>query len=201
MFAFAAVVAFVSFGAEAQTTTSSASLPAFTFNLVSEPIADRENLCSQNMGYCINNCGGTSKAPKNFCNATTMGWGCGCVDKVPDYQAYQWPINYANCVGCGQACQSACQGNNSCIASCSSAYNAVCGTPNQPPAYYEVSDPSITPSYGPPNNSTATTGSATVSSTSSPDNSTTTTKSNDANVLSYSMLYLLVIVAGGMMML
>ncbi|CAG8547026.1 14016_t:CDS:2 [Acaulospora colombiana] len=152
--AFIAAVAFVALGVEAQssTPTSSAALPSFTYNLVNEPLGDRQNLCNQNIAYCQNNCGGINEAPKNFCNVTTMGWGC-------------------------------------------------CGTPKQPPAYYEVDDASTTPTYGPASNSsssTSTVGSTSSSSTSSPNNNSTTTQSS-ANALSYSMIYLLIVVAAGMM--
>ncbi|CAG8485873.1 13628_t:CDS:2 [Acaulospora morrowiae] len=198
---FTATIALASFGANAQTTTTGAptALPSFTYSLTEQSAAERQDLCNRNMGYCMNNCGGPDKAPKNFCNVTTMGWGCGCKDKIPDYQAYQWPINYANC-----ACQSACKGDQSCIVACTKAYSSVCGTSDQPPAYYQVDDPSITPSYGPSksgSSNAATSGSVGSTNPTSTPSSTNSTASDGTNVSPYSIIYPLAIVAAGMMML
>jgi hypothetical protein len=44
------------------------------FQLTSLDEGTRSNICAQNKGFCITNCGGEKKAPMNFCNVTTMGW-------------------------------------------------------------------------------------------------------------------------------
>ncbi|CAG8558380.1 7237_t:CDS:2 [Funneliformis caledonium] len=153
-----AFIALTSFSCtKAQTTAKNPDLPDFQYNLTVKTEPERISLCDANKGFCQTNCGGPEKAPMNFCNSTTMGWGCGCIDKVPDYLGYQWPINYAHCIGSGEACKEACglpkvlpdnkpKCNNACIAE----YSQLCGTPKQPPAYYNVADIATVPTYAPP---------------------------------------------------
>ncbi|CAI2171442.1 2950_t:CDS:10 [Funneliformis geosporum] len=137
--------------------TNNPDLPAFQYNLTEKPEGERAQLCDSNKGFCQTNCGGPEKAPMNFCNSTTMGWGCGCLDKVPDYLGYQWPINHAHCIGTGEACKNACEGPKvpvenkpKCNIACVESYSQVCGTPKQPPAYYNVADVNTVPTYAPP---------------------------------------------------
>nr|CAG8595878.1 542_t:CDS:2 [Entrophospora candida] len=135
-------------------TTNDPDLPSFTFLLTSLPGPERISICGQNKGLCASNCGGVNQDPKNFCNETTMGWGCGCLTKIPDLQPYQWSINYAHCINSGEKCKQACQSNNytedkksNCTIKCINVYTNTCGTPNQPPAYYMVNDIAQIPTY------------------------------------------------------
>ncbi|CAG8509014.1 4616_t:CDS:2 [Scutellospora calospora] len=221
LFAYTALVALISFhSAEAQTPTTptptspaspasppyscpTADLPTFSYNLCNETGPDRTALCSRNMGYCTNNCAGS-----NFCNNETMAWGCGCSNKVPDFNAYQWPINYADCQGRGQACMKACKSEAKCIQACSTCYSNVCGTPNQPPAYYQTDDVSQTPSYGPPTNTSTGSGSGSGSPNASGTSSASGTNSAKSGASSLSITFsigsaisALAVVAAGMMML
>uniref|UniRef100_A0A1D1Z717 4Fe-4S ferredoxin-type domain-containing protein n=1 Tax=Anthurium amnicola TaxID=1678845 RepID=A0A1D1Z717_9ARAE len=163
-------------------TVNNPDLPKFQFLLTSKPEADRVQLCEVNKGFCQTNCGGPQKAPMNFCNSTTMGWGCGCSDKVPDLVGYEWPINREHCIGSGQACQAACPGTSDvskCSQACFTEITQKCGTSAQPPAYYAVSDPSVVPTYAPPSNNNTT--SPTNSVNNSTNNSTNTNGSNAEN--------------------
>jgi hypothetical protein len=184
----------------------SADLPSFTFVLTSLPVGERDNLCAQNKGFCITSCG-AEKPPMNFCNSTTMGWGCGCINKVPDYLGYQWPINYAHCTGSQAACQKACTaGNNACFAACAKTWGG-CGSPSQPPAYYQVSDIAQIPTYAPPtaaSNGTSSNGTSTAPAGSSSTSKPAGTSSSANSGLSFNLvstLSALTIVAAGMMML
>ncbi|CAG8612522.1 2939_t:CDS:2 [Cetraspora pellucida] len=224
LLAYTALIALISsHNAEAQTvapptstppttdpnTVSESDLPPFTYSLTQKSPGECSVLCAQNTDYCTTNCGGKDKALMNFCNATTMAWGCGCSDKVPDYKAYQWPINFADCQGKGQACQSACApANNTCINNCRSYYTNRCGTPNQPPSYYNTNDVNAVPSYGPPQNNTNNNtlgGSANGPTNSTGTNSTGSVKSDASSLsLSFSIgsaISALAIVAAGMTML
>ncbi|CAG8512404.1 6008_t:CDS:2 [Ambispora gerdemannii] len=190
--------------------SAQAQLPTFTYNLNTKPLAEKQNLCEQNKGYCITNCGGINQAPKNFCNATTMGWGCGCLEKIPDYQAYEWPINYQDCLGHGEACKTACQSDQvpadqkgSCNTACVSSISSKCGTKDQPPAYYNVNDMLETPTYGPKTNSN---NSTSKNGTSSSNNGTGSSNSAvPIGMTLYSSLgsavSAFIVVVGGMMLL
>ncbi|KAG9284961.1 hypothetical protein G9A89_009771 [Geosiphon pyriformis] len=134
---------------------TSYELPDFSYNLAQKSAGERINICDTNKGYCITTCGGTGD--KNFCNPDTMGWGCGCLDHVPNFQGYEWPINYADCIGRGQACNVFCQTDKvanadklPCNVACMSTYLSKCGGPDQPAANYVVDDLSSIPTYDPP---------------------------------------------------
>ncbi|CAG8519611.1 7559_t:CDS:2 [Paraglomus occultum] len=163
-----------------------ATLPTFTYNLTEKSLGDRTSICQLNMGFCSENCGGPDKAPKNFCNVTTMGWGCGCSTKVPDFEGYQWPINQQDCIGRGEACKKACDAADSACLNDS---------------YYNVDNVTDIPTYGPPSNSSSnSTGSG------SSGNSTTggSSKPSSSTNLVYSIgstLSALVVVAVGLMIL
>jgi len=183
-----------------------AALPTFTYNLTEKSLGDRTQICQLNMGFCSENCGGPTQAPKNFCNVTTMGWGCGCSSKIPDFQGWQWPINQQDCIGRGEACKAACSAaDQSCLSDCILTYSSKCGTDQQPPAYYNVDNVDDVPTYGPPapSSNSSSNGTATGSS----GNSSTTgggSKSSSSTNFAYSigsMLSALVVVAGGLMML
>jgi len=150
-----------------------AQLPQFNFTLTSKSADERRNICAQNMAYCTTDCGGIDQAPMNFCNITTMAWGCGCKSKIPDYEGYEWPVNSAHCRGSGEACKAACK-DNTCIEACNNAWAAKCGTPQQPPAYYKTEDPSQIPTYNTPPkaNTTSSNGSSSNSSDGKGGNST-----------------------------
>ncbi|RHZ77031.1 hypothetical protein Glove_186g51 [Diversispora epigaea] len=131
-----------------------ANLPKFTYNLISEDKTVRSNICLQNENYCLTSCGGSDKAPKNFCNETTMGWGCGCSLKKPDFNFYEWPVNVEDCRKRSLACTAACQNDTTpvdkkadCNTACNKVYAMQCGTANQVYYHYEVDNESDTPSY------------------------------------------------------
>src|SRR5436305_395621 len=86
-----------------------------------------------------------------------MGWGCGCIDKVPNLLGYEWPLNREHCIGSGEACKAACgdpsvpnEKKPKCNQACVETYTQKCGTPEQPPAYYVVPDVNTVPTYAPP---------------------------------------------------
>lgn len=143
-----------------------------------------------------------------------MGWGCGCSDKIPDLSAFQWPINREHCIGSGEACKLACQDPKvpnekkpDCNLACIDTYTSKCGTAAQPPAYYNVSDPAIVPTYAPPknsvtdsanNNSTSTNG--TNGSQSTNNSASESKKQSSASSINHlgNAAVALVIVASGM---
>ncbi|CAG8458929.1 uncharacterized protein OCT59_010294 [Rhizophagus irregularis] len=208
-----AVIAFAAFS-NAQAQNATANLPDFQFLLTQKSEPERDNICKTNMGFCETNCGGPNKAPMNFCNVTTMGWGCGCSDKIPDLSAFQWPINREHCIGSGEACKLACQDPKvpnekkpDCNLACIDTYTSKCGTAAQPPAYYNVSDPAIVPTYAPPknsvtdsanNNSTSTNG--TNGSQSTNNSASESKKQSSASSINHlgNAAVALVIVASGM---
>uniref|UniRef100_A0A1D1YD42 Uncharacterized protein n=1 Tax=Anthurium amnicola TaxID=1678845 RepID=A0A1D1YD42_9ARAE len=186
--------------------SAEAALPTFTYNLTQKSLGDRTQICQLNMGFCSSNCGGPDKAPKNFCNVTTMGWGCGCSTKVPDFQGWQWPLNQQDCYGRGEACKTACAAaDTSCLSDCTTTYSAKCGTDQQPPAYYNVDNVNDIPTYGPPSPSSNSSSNGTASGSSSSGNSSTTggSKSSSSTNYAYSLGSMLsaLVVAGGMMIL
>ena len=127
-------------------------LPNFQYLLTEKPAAEKQQLCDTNKNFCQTTCGGPAKVTENFCSATTQGWGCGCIDKVPDLVGYQWPINQEHCTGSGAACQTSCQGlpanqQAQCVQTCAEVYTQTCGTSEQPPAYYAVPEPGQSPKY------------------------------------------------------
>jgi len=88
--------------------------------------------------------------PKNFCNITSMAWGCGCLNKAPSYPVYLWPIVDTECSDKLQACQSECLTMSSTqMAPCQSACNAYfqCGSANAPPSYLETNQSTDIPLY------------------------------------------------------
>ncbi|KAF0546694.1 hypothetical protein F8M41_001014 [Gigaspora margarita] len=235
LFAYTVLIAFISsHSAEAQSaaaapsptsaanTASSTDLPTFNYSLTQETPANREQLCASNKAYCSTNCG-DANPPMNFCNNETMGWGCGCSNKVPDFQGYQWPINYADCVNRGQACKAVCQSDATpadkkipCNQACSAAYSDKCGSPSQPACYYNTSDINTPPTYTAPldNSKNSTSGGSATGSNNSNNNNNNNNPStgsgasakSDASSLSIafsisSAISALTIVAAGMMML
>jgi len=178
-----------------------AALPTFTYNLTEKSIGDRTQICQLNMGFCSDNCKGPNKAPKNFCNATTMGWGCGCDNKVPDLQGWQWPINQQDCIGRGEACKKACTpADQACFTDCTTTYSAKCGTDQEPPAYYNVDNVNDVPTYGPPSASSNSSSNGTAAGNSTTDGGS---KSSSSTNFAYSLGSILsaLVVAGGMMIL
>ncbi|RIB10415.1 hypothetical protein C2G38_2043507 [Gigaspora rosea] len=192
LFAYTAIIAFISsHSAEAQSaaaapspssaanTASSTDLPTFNYTLTQESPANREQLCASNKAYCSTNCG-VADACKTACQS----------DAVPADKK----------IPCNQAC--------------SAAYSDKCGTPSQPACYYNTSDINTTPTYTAPlddsKNSTSG-GSATGSNNSNNNNNNPSANSgtaakSDASSLSIafsisSAISALTIVAAGMMML
>ncbi|KAI8056937.1 hypothetical protein BDF22DRAFT_668598 [Syncephalis plumigaleata] len=109
----------------------------------------RANICAQNKGFCITNCGGEKKAPMNFCNPKTMAWNCGCSDKVPDLPDHRWPIVFKECEFRSQHCETECQKNPptapQCQVKCRETYN--CNEGKMPPSHLRVDDVSAVPDY------------------------------------------------------
>ncbi|GAN03372.1 hypothetical protein MAM1_0039c02825 [Mucor ambiguus] len=130
-----------------------AGLPNVEWDILKIDPSARENLCQRQTAYCANNCGGPNQAPKNFCNATTMAWGCGCSHKVADFAPFLWPVVQAECSGKAQECQMICNKDtvnpSTCAATCNTYYQ--CDTDKAPPSYLQTESPNDTPSYnGPP---------------------------------------------------
>ncbi|ORX98060.1 hypothetical protein K493DRAFT_194076, partial [Basidiobolus meristosporus CBS 931.73] len=79
-----------------------------------------------------------------------MGWGCGCLSKVPDFREYNWPIVAEECKAKRTNCQDKCNSapdasRNQCYSDCST--NFQCETEKAPPSYLEVPDVEATPLY------------------------------------------------------
>src|SRR6266498_1072377 len=136
-----------------------------------------------------------------------MGWGCGCIDQIPDYVGYEWPINFAHCMGSGEACKDACGGTKvpvenkpKCNEACIETYSQTCGTPKQPPAYYNVSDVASVPTYAPPDeNAKSSDGkSPSTDGKGGSNNTTTNAKQSDASSSLSFRSFALVIIASGM---
>jgi hypothetical protein len=138
-----------------------------------------------------------------------MGWGCGCSDKVPDLLGYEWPINREHCIGSGEACRKACgdpkipnDSKPKCNNACFETYTQKCGTPQQPPAYYNVTDVNDTPTYAPPGNNTKSPSGAPTNATNSDGNANgNDKKQNSASILNLGNAATLVIIASGMSLL
>ncbi|KAI7899940.1 uncharacterized protein BX663DRAFT_519047 [Cokeromyces recurvatus] len=130
-----------------------ANLPHVGWTILRIDPSSRENLCQRQIAYCFNNCGGPNNTPKNFCNATSMAWNCGCDRKEADFAPYLWPVVQAECTGKSQDCQLICNQDkvnpSACSTACTSYYQ--CGTEFAPPSYLETENSSDEPSYdGPP---------------------------------------------------
>ncbi|KAJ2804144.1 hypothetical protein H4R20_002621 [Coemansia guatemalensis] len=111
---------------------------------------ERTNLCGRQIQTCQNNCGGPKEAPMAFCNSTTMAWGCGCSEKTPDFETWNWPVPAADCAGSNEACQANCNAGsssdrNDCFASCSATHK--CNTEDAPVSYTTTKDVDSTPQY------------------------------------------------------
>ncbi|KAI9253721.1 hypothetical protein EDC94DRAFT_619565 [Helicostylum pulchrum] len=194
---FAVLVVFHIAVLNAQTTTGNtttvqpidkpAGLPNVEWDILKIEPSSRDNLCQRQIAYCSNNCGGPNEAPKNFCNATTLAWGCGCSRKTPDFTPFLWPVVQAECSGKAQECQMICNTDkihpSTCAATCNSYYQ--CGTDRAPPSYLQTESPSDAPSYnGPPKNfNGAANGSGDASDT---------TSISDSNSVHVTSLYFLV---------
>ncbi|KAG2211512.1 hypothetical protein INT46_008641 [Mucor plumbeus] len=126
-----------------------AGLPNVEWDILKIDPSARENLCQRQTAYCANNCGGPNQAPKNFCNTTTMAWGCGCSHKVADFTPFLWPVVQAECSGKAQDCQKICNKDtvnpSTCAATCNAYYQ--CDTEKAPPSYLQTENPNDTPSY------------------------------------------------------
>ncbi|KAI8993665.1 hypothetical protein BDB01DRAFT_337799 [Pilobolus umbonatus] len=124
-------------------------LPDIDWTILNLDPSARENLCERQKSYCSSSCGGPQEAMKNFCNITTMGWGCDCASKKSNPLNFLWPIVHAECSGKAQACQMMCYQDkinpSACATLCNSYY--LCGTDNAPPSYLETILPTDLPSY------------------------------------------------------
>ncbi|KAJ1733560.1 hypothetical protein LPJ61_001503 [Coemansia biformis] len=110
---------------------------------------ERDNLCQRQIQTCQNNCGGPDKAPMAFCNSKTMAWGCGCKEKTPDFQTWDWPVPAADCGGSAATCKSNCNAasgdRNQCFINCSNTHK--CNTEDAPVSYTSTSDIDTAPKY------------------------------------------------------
>ncbi|KAJ2715792.1 hypothetical protein H4R19_001006 [Coemansia spiralis] len=109
----------------------------------------RANLCDRQIQTCQNNCGGPDKAPMAFCNSTTMAWGCGCKEKTPDFEKWNWPVPAADCTGSATTCRANCNGasgdRSACFGNCDKTHK--CNTDDAPISYTETSDVAVAPKY------------------------------------------------------
>ncbi|KAK9718839.1 hypothetical protein K7432_005171 [Basidiobolus ranarum] len=122
----------------------------------------------------------------NFCNPKTMGWGCGCKIKKPDFPPYRWPVVVAECEGMKADCNAKCpQDNNinTCYTACTGKY--LCNTDKAPPSYLQVSDVNATPAYTSGGTPAATgTNPTNAAGTGTSTSPTDTTKPNGASLVS-----------------
>ncbi|KAJ1952060.1 hypothetical protein IWQ62_006305, partial [Dispira parvispora] len=115
------------------------------WNITELSLGEREALCAQQEQVCINECGGTDQAVKVFCNAATMGWGCGCKSKSPEFEWYNLPVVSRDCEGNAQDCITSCGSKASCVEQCREDWK--CHTPDAPKSYLEVNNEKDIPSY------------------------------------------------------
>ncbi|KAJ1994414.1 hypothetical protein GGI25_004427 [Coemansia spiralis] len=110
---------------------------------------ERANLCARQIQACENSCGGPDQALMKFCNATTLGWGCGCKNFVPPFDTWNWPVPSRDCSGsldaCNANCNSETNNRNACFVSCSKTHK--CNTEDAPISYTNTTDVSVTPIY------------------------------------------------------
>ncbi|KAJ1651350.1 hypothetical protein IWQ61_008066 [Dispira simplex] len=135
------------------------------WNITKLPLGDREALCAQQEQVCINECGGVDQATKVFCNATTMGWGCGCKSKTPAFEVFNLPVVGRDCEGHAQDCLSNCDSKPSCVEQCREDWK--CHTPDAPESYLEVKNAKDIPSYVAPTEKNAETAQGSDSGTGS----------------------------------
>ncbi|CAO3648319.1 unnamed protein product [Mucor hiemalis] len=171
--------------AQQQPTDKPAGLPTVQWDILRMEPNARENLCQRQTAYCANNCGGPSEAPKNFCNSTSMAWGCGCKNKNPDFTPFLWPVVQAECSGKLQECQILCNTetnrSNTCATTCNAYYQ--CGTDKAPPSYLQTENPTDTPSYDGPPTAKKIDGSS-IDNNSTDNSSTKTSESSSSAVYS-----------------
>ncbi|RUP48689.1 hypothetical protein BC936DRAFT_144169 [Jimgerdemannia flammicorona] len=157
-----------------------ADLPPQTWTILQESDQKRASVCDTQKSYCTNNCGGPGKDPKNFCNVTSMAWGCGCSTKAPDINYYSWPIVQEECTGRSQACQMSClvpkgvPDVGKCQIACNQYYQ--CGSANAPKSYLETNSPTDTPLYFAP----VVSNTSNTSTTNTTTNTSTTAKTGNA---------------------
>ncbi|KAJ1724826.1 hypothetical protein LPJ53_000962 [Coemansia erecta] len=122
---------------------------ADTWKITSLDSGSRSNLCALQISTCQNNCGGPDQAPMAFCNTTTLGWGCGCLTKTPDFDTWNWPVPAADCKGSNEACVANCNvesgDRSACFVNCQDTHK--CNTEDAPVSYTETSDVDTAPSY------------------------------------------------------
>ncbi|KAJ1665943.1 hypothetical protein IW140_002870 [Coemansia sp. RSA 1813] len=110
---------------------------------------ERTNLCGRQILACQNNCGGPDQALMAFCNADTMGWGCGCKSNKPTFEAWDWPVPARDCTGslaiCQENCGSEAGDRNKCFANCTASHK--CNTEDAPVSYTNTTDVKVTPAY------------------------------------------------------
>ncbi|RKP12404.1 hypothetical protein BJ684DRAFT_21054 [Piptocephalis cylindrospora] len=122
------------------------------WQITSRDNATRQGVCSDQIQRCMIDCGGSANSPKNFCNPTTMGWGCGCGNATPKTPKYLWPVTLSECNGKLEDCiNNVCPKTKTgadvitCQTSCRSTYG--CNEGKAPATHLEVNDVNEVPDY------------------------------------------------------
>ncbi|KAI8364673.1 uncharacterized protein BYT42DRAFT_165230 [Radiomyces spectabilis] len=126
-------------------------LPVRFWSILELDETRRSKICNQQIAFCTEECGGPNSTTSNFCNTTTMAWGCSCQNKVPDCPPYQWPVTVAECNGRDEACQQGCNygvTKDLCIKGCHRYFK--CNQPGSTPSYLQTSRPDQIPVYNSP---------------------------------------------------
>ncbi|KAI8144518.1 hypothetical protein BJV82DRAFT_607596 [Fennellomyces sp. T-0311] len=128
-------------------------LPIGTWSILQLNESSRAAVCKQQNDFCASECGGPAMTSLNFCNQTTMAWGCNCRNKVPDCPPYQWPVTLAECQGREQKCESGCTDHPTeslCVEGCTKYFR--CNRPGGPQSRLQTNHPDATPIYDAPPN-------------------------------------------------
>ncbi|KAJ1910613.1 hypothetical protein IWQ60_010564 [Tieghemiomyces parasiticus] len=115
------------------------------WNITHLPVGERKTLCATQAQVCVLACGSPELTTKAFCNYTTMGWGCACKDKTPEYDTYNLPVVGRDCEGFAKDCVDKCKIEPDCIFKCRDTWQ--CHTQNAPDSYLEVDSVDEMPAY------------------------------------------------------
>ncbi|PVU98517.1 hypothetical protein BB559_001495 [Furculomyces boomerangus] len=82
----------------------------------------------------------------------TLGWGCGCKDREPDVNPWDWPVVARDCQGNMQVCKLNCNNtkgrSQDCFVDCDKVWK--CNTMDSPVSYTNVTNVNDKPAYSGP---------------------------------------------------
>ncbi|CAO3659714.1 hypothetical protein G6F70_003839 [Rhizopus microsporus] len=126
-------------------------LPVTTWSIIQLNETERTSVCNNQTSFCKDQCGGDNYITTNFCNTTTMAWGCNCSNHIPSSPPYHWPIVVAECQGKESSCLAGCGdgvAKDICRDACSRYYK--CDQAGGPKSGLRVDRPDQPPVYDVP---------------------------------------------------